>query len=218
MNVCFTALIGDYEELKRPKIISEGWTYICFTDQPITSDVWQINQVILNKHPAQLMARYIKIMEFVDWEKSIWVDASFQIDTDLNGFWNKYFKGGLCAAKHPIRNDVYSECLDCISSQRGDREQISAQMREYKSLGIPANGGLIQSGILLRENTPEVIELCENWYSELSTRSIRDQIAFAKVSLNSPIVHTYTWDYRARHDFLYFHHFARRGGKHIPLK
>lgn len=221
MKVCYTALFSDYEELKTPKVITEGWKYICYTDQDLKSDVWEIRHVRLKDRvttmPSQLEARFYKIIMFQQWEQSIWVDASFQIDTDLNKWWADHFKGGLCAASHPLRNDVYAECLDCIIAQRGDKKQVQDQMEEYKSLGIPANNGLIQSGILLRENSPEVIELCKNWWEEVRTHSTRDQIAFAKVSLNSKIVHTYQWDYRQRKDFNYFHHYARRGGPHIPM-
>jgi hypothetical protein len=87
---------------------------------------------------------------------------------------------------------------------------VQAQSEEYKRLGVPAKNGVIQSGLLMRENKPEVIELCEEWWKELSTHSIRDQIAFAKVSVNSPVVHTYNFDYRRERDFIYRHHFHRR--------
>ena len=156
-------------------------------------------------------------MEWVDFEHSIWIDSSFVIDTDLNEWWQKYFKGGLCAASHPLRNCVYNECLDCIIAQRGNKEQVQAQMAEYRTLKIPANNGLIQSGILLRENSDEVIKLCEAWWKELSTHSIRDQIAFCKVSLGCDFVHQYRWDYRQGKDFVYHHHYQRRGGKHVKM-
>lgn len=217
MRICYTALFSHYEELKPPLVITPGWHYVAYTDQPIKSAIWEIRHVELNGFAPQLLARWYKIMEWVDWKESLWVDASFQINTDLNLWWEKYFKGGLCAAAHPLRNCVYAECLDCIIAQRGDKLQVQNQMAEYKALNIPANNGIIQSGILLRENTPEVIALCERWYEELRTRSIRDQIAFAKVSMGCDFVHQYQWDYRQGKDFVYHHHYNRRGGAHIKM-
>lgn len=218
MKVCYSALFGDYEELKEPKVITSGWQYILFTDQPVTSGVWEIRQVTgVKEFGAQLLARYYKIMEWLDWEQSIWIDSSFVIDTDLNDWWARYFKGGLCAASHPLRSCVYEECLDCIISQRGDKVQVQKQMAEYKLLKVPAKNGLIQSGILLRENTPEVIELCERWWKELESHSTRDQIAFCKVSVGCDFVHQYPWDYRQRKDFLYHKHYANRGGANIKM-
>jgi hypothetical protein len=211
MKVCYTALFGNYENLKEPIFTTPGWKYICYTDQDLSSNVWEIKKVSLNGFNPQLLARYFKIMEWVDWEQSIWIDASFVIATDLNLWWEKHFKGGLTVPAHPLRNCVYVECLDCIISKRGNKEQVQAQMAEYRTLQIPERNGIIQSGLLMRENTPEVIKLCEAWYREVSTHSVRDQIAFAKVSIPfKEIVHLYNWDYRQERDFIYKKHYHLR--------
>lgn len=209
MNICYTALFGNYEELKEPRIITEGWQYICYTDQPLTSSVWQIVNVSLTGD-AQKSARYYKIMQWHQWHRSMWIDASFAINTDLNKWWQLNFAKGFSAPRHPLRNCVYIEALDCIFSKRGNIEQIKHQMEEYKKLNIPAKNGIIQSGILMRENTQGVIDLCEQWWHEVDTHSNRDQIAFAKVSINNPYVHTYNFDYRRNNDFIYHHHYNRR--------
>jgi hypothetical protein len=209
MKVIYTALFSNYEELKEPRVITPGWKYIIYTDQDLTSNIWEIRKVELTDTP-QRMARFYKLTKWTEWEQSIWIDASFIIDTDLNVWWAKHFDKGFSAPKHPLRNCVFVEALDCIISKRGNKEEVQAQMEEYKKIGIPAKNGVIQSGLLMRENKPEVIELCQNWWEELKVRSIRDQISFAKVSLNSPVVHTYVWDYRRERDFIYRHHYNRR--------
>jgi hypothetical protein len=209
MKVIYTALFSNYEELKEPRVITPGWKYICYTDQDLKSDTWNIVKVDVTGDP-QKQARYYKLTQWTKWEQSIWIDASFIIDTDLNLWWQKHFDKGFSAPKHPLRNCVYIEALDCIISKRGNKEEVKAQSEEYKRLGVPAKNGVIQSGLLMRENKPEVIELCEEWWKELSTHSIRDQIAFAKVSVNSPVVHTYNFDYRRERDFIYRHHYCRR--------
>lgn len=210
-KVCYSCLFGSYEEIKEPKVITPNWSYKLFTNQPVTSDVWEIIKVdIENKNP-QLLAREYKLTKFKEWEQSIYIDASFIIDADLNAWWTKYFTRGLCAPKHPLRNDVYEEGLDCIIAYRGNPDQIRAQIAEYEKIPIPKHNGLISSGILMRENSAEVIELCNRWYEEVRTHSIRDQIAFCKVSMGCDFVHTYNWDYRREKDFLYRKHFANRG-------
>ncbi len=210
MNICYTALFGNYEELKPVKTVTLGWKYICYTDQPLTSDVWEIVQVDLNGEDPQRVARWYKIMHWVDWERSIWIDASFIIDTDLNEWWSRYFAKGFSVPAHPLRNCWYVECLDCIISGRGNKEQVQSQLAEYEAAGLPRNNGVIQSGLLMRENTQEVINLCERWYLELSKRSLRDQIAFCRVSLGSEVVNMYQFDYRMEKDFIYKKHFRNR--------
>lgn len=216
-KVIYTALFSQYEELKEPRIITPGWKYICYTDQPLISKTWEIVKVDLNGTNPQLLARYYKIMEWVDWEKSIWVDASFVIDTNLDDWWSTYFKAGLSAPRHPWRQCVYEEILACIIGLRGDKAKIQEQDKQYKAEGVPKNQGIIASGLLMRENTERVIELCEAWWKELVKHSIRDQVAFAKVSLNfKDVLHTYDWDYRKEKDFIYMHHYQQRYGNRMP--
>jgi len=206
-RVVYTALFGDYEELKTPTVITAGWRYICYTDQPLASDVWEIiHTPVPEGIDPQRYARWFKIMHWVDWECSIWVDASFRIDTDLNEWWVKRALSSFNAAKHPLRSDFFEECMDCIVSKRGDRVEVDAQMNEYLAAGVPRYNGVIQSGILLRVNTPECIALCEAWWAEMQGRSARDQIAFCKVSAGIKFIYTYLWDYRIAKEFVYFKH------------
>jgi hypothetical protein len=110
-KVCFTALFSNYEELKTPAIIPDNFDFVCFTDQNITSKVWKIIKMEPDL-PAQRMARKIKILPHVylpDYEYTFWLDASFQINGNLNDFWNAHFKSPLTAPAHPIRNCVYRE-------------------------------------------------------------------------------------------------------------
>ena len=45
-NCIYTAIIGDYDNLYTPKIVTEGWDYICFTDnKKLKSDFWTIKYV-----------------------------------------------------------------------------------------------------------------------------------------------------------------------------
>lgn len=209
-KVIYSALFGNYEEIKQPKIITPGWTYLLYTDQDIKSNIWDV--IKLGEPEDKTMAsRLIKIKGFSNWKQSIWIDASFIINTDLNQWWERHFKKGFSAAKHPLRNCVYQEGMDCILSKRGNRLDIERQLNVYKSEKVPNKSGIITSGLLMRENTPDVIELCEKWWEEVEKYSSRDQIGFGKVFINSECVHTYDWDYRREKDFIYMFHYNRRG-------
>lgn len=209
MKICYTALFGNYEDLKEPTVITPGWLYICFTDQPIVSKVWEVvhRDVFIG---ARRTARWFKIMGWIDWQYSMWVDASFQINVDLNTWWDEHFKPPFSCAAHPLRNDIYDECRSCVASNRGEALLIEQQNIRYRAMSFPTNKGIIQSGIMLRENTPENIALHEAWWKELDSNSTRDQIAFAFVSLNSDIVNTYKWDYSQSKEFKYIKHYHLR--------
>src|SRR5690242_15890300 len=125
-KVCYTALIGNYEELKTPTVISKGFDFVCFTDQDIKSDVWEIRKISPGSDP-QRRAREIKLLPHVflpEYEFTFWLDAAFQINIDLNIFWDKVFRTPLTAPMHPIRNCVYREIQSCLVNRRGDANEI----------------------------------------------------------------------------------------------
>jgi len=206
-KVCYTAVFSDYEELKEPSIITPGWDYICFTDQPLKSDVWQIRKMDCIDTP-QRTARWVKIMGWIDWEFSMWIDASFQINNDLNDWWAQRFITPFSCAKHPLRSDIYHEIRSCLVNNRADNGKVIAQEHRYKQLNVKQHNGIITSGILLRENTPENITLHEAWWKELSEQSVRDQLSFAYVvwAMGITFVNTYQWDYSQSKEFKYIKH------------
>ena len=208
-KTCYTALFGNYEELKEPTVVTPGWDYVCFTDQPLKSDVWKIRYTDVIGDP-QRMARRMKILGWQEWQYSMWIDASFQINKDLNDWWAERFVSPFSCAKHPLRSDVYHEARTCIVNRRGDAEQIHNQITRYAELKVPSNNGIITSGILLRENTPENIELHDRWWDEVSRHSVRDQLAFAYVSQGVDFIHTYKWDYSQSKEFKYHKHYNQR--------
>lgn len=159
----------------------------------------------------QRTARWVKIMGWIDWQYSMWVDASFEIRIDLNVWWAQRFVSPFSAAKHPLRSDIYAECRSCVVNNRGDNGKVLLQELRYKQMNFPQHTGIITSGILLRENTPECIKLHEAWWKELSEQSVRDQLSFAFVSYLSPLVHVYDWDYAGHQkDFIYKKHYQFR--------
>lgn len=213
MKVIYTAIFGNYEELKEPTVISEGWRYVCFTDQPLKSKIWEVIPAGIMDVGAQRTARYYKICfhKFIDAEYSIWVDGSFIINCDLNKWWEDRFTPPFSCAKHPARHCVYHEGRSCLLNKRGDPKQLLNQISKYKNLKVPPRGGIITSGILLRQRTPEVMAFCEAWYKELSEQSVRDQMAFAFVEHQTGFrVNTYKWDYTFSKEFIYKKHFKLR--------
>jgi hypothetical protein len=189
-----------------------GFDFVCFTDQNITSKTWEIIKVE-PELPAQRMARKIKILPHFylpNAQYTFWLDASFQINCDLNDFWNKHFKSPLTAPAHPIRNCVYREIESCIANKRGDEDQLRRQSEIYKAQKVPNFGyNIITSGVLMREKTLGCTRMCEEWWEELSQHSARDQVAFAKIS-RGWLYHTFKWDYTNNRDLKYIHHYKFR--------
>jgi hypothetical protein len=205
LKTVYTAIFGEYENLKEPLVVTPGWKYICFTDQPFKSKVWEIRKVRVDINP-QLLARQYKILfyNFIDSFESIWVDGSFTININLDDWWDKHFQQEITCIKHPIRDCFYEEALICIKNRRGDPKKISIQAASYLGI-VPEHNGLIQSGILMRQKTDIVCQLCIEWYKEIELHSLRDQLSFAKIAMNYTINYI-TWDYRCSPEFRFTGH------------
>lgn len=215
MKIIYTAIFGDYEELKDPLVVTNGWRYICYTDRPLVSKVWEVIRCKPDDD-ATRQCRYIKILagpqgRMNDYGvKTIWVDGSFTINCDLNDFWEKNFVSPFTVVQHPMRNCVYSEFTACIDNKRADYKSLYDQRLMFLKNKVPVNNGVIQSGILLRENTEEVREFCDLWWEQIKY-STRDQIGFAwaewKLGKKWPRIEM---DYRRSQDFIFKTHYHRR--------
>lgn len=203
----YTAIFSPYEKLKEPRIVSKGWKYICYTDQPIKSKVWEVRQVIRRHECPRREARMYKALfyQYVDTEFSLWIDGSFQINCNLHDLWKRLYKGPFTAPQHPSRNCVYEEIRSAVSAGRGGCELIYEQGEHYRSLGIPPKNGIITSGVLLRQKVAPVMALCEAWWNETNKWSLRDQVSFANVS-RGVLFHTVKWEYNKSRELIYIKH------------
>jgi hypothetical protein len=207
MKTIYTAIIGPYDTLKEPAVVTPGWKYICFTDQDLTSNIWEIRKIkCYFQGSRRFSARSIKILfhKHVDTLDSMWIDGSFLINCNLDDWWNEHFQKEMTCINHPIRNCIYAEAKACINLKRGDPVDILKQVNAYTN-EIPEANGLIQSGILMRRMTPDVINLCEKWHEEVKIYSERDQISFAKAVIGHDI-HYINWNYQTGQEFIYTKH------------
>lgn len=211
MPTIYTAIFAGYDNLKEPTVITPGWRYICYSDRPISSKTWE-NRIVPASFGPTRTARFLKLMphEHIKDERSIWIDGTFRINCNLDKFWNDRFKPPITFLFHPLRNCFYREARACIKNRRDTTNEIRRQAEDYRQLGLPANNGMIASGIILRERTPEVIKFCQRWWEELQKYSKRDQLAFARVAWEMPIYNVTRYDYRKGPDFIYKQHNFRR--------
>jgi len=218
-KICYTCLLGPYEDLKDPTVPSPGWTFICFTDQPVQSSTWNIIQIPGGDNPQRLcrdikinFMKWLQPLAPADWTgECLWLDASFQINIPLDAMW-RTFVAPLTAPRHPLRHCVFTEINNCLVSRRGEANLLIKQMEAYRQQGLRQNAdNIISSGLLMRNK--EALPLCEAWWAELEQWSTRDQVAFAKVVDSGQFkYHKIMWDYSQSREIKYFKHFKYRQG------
>lgn len=207
-KVIYTAIFGTNDELKEPMAITPGWDYICFTDQDLKSNVWQIRKMVLRTDGPARTARHVKINfhKYIEADFSIWIDASYIINCNLDEWWKRFIPPFTCI-KHPDRDCFYQEADAVISHGRDIVDNVTPQVQYYKALGLPEHNGLIASGILMRSHTKEVANFCETWWDELCKYSIRDQLSWPLVDWMVPgVCHKISWHYPTGLEFIYIPH------------
>jgi len=175
----YTILLGKYDNLKTP-VVADGWDYICYTDQKIKSDVWEIRPFNGNKLDIKrLKLLGIKELHEEGYSDTIYIDASFEITSDINSI---PFDGTIITGKHPDRNCIYEEFRACSERNKDDISVMQSQIDKYKKDGYPLNNGMTSSGFIYRRYTDETVEFMEKWFDEIKNGSIRDQLSFNYVA------------------------------------
>ncbi len=198
----YSAIIGNYDDIKDPEYVNPNLDYILFTDNPnATSDVWQI-RLIEDKEGLDnvRLARKIKIMghEYLkEYDYSIWVDGKFKIIGDLQAYVQEFNEQEpvLCY-NHFVHDCIYLEKEACISKQKDNVELMERQVQRYRDEGYPEHNGLVESGIMVRELHDErVIQVMETWWSEVLNGSRRDQLSFNYACWKNDFVYDSTYLY-----------------------
>lgn len=181
MKLCFTAIIGDYDRLKEPQVITPGWEYVCFTDQKIISKNWKIQRASSFEIATIKTAREIKIKQpdyYMDCEESIWFDASFLIRGDLNKLIRPAVDFDGMVLRHPHRSSLLQESMAVTQLGKDRDETVKAQMQKYKDEGFEQTTPLVATGILYRKNNERTQKFSEAWWEEVKNHSHRDQLSF----------------------------------------
>lgn len=163
----------------------EGVEYIAFTNRKdITSDFWTIQ--VLDKasdKSFRMMSRYLKWnptkISLPEHTHSIWLDSQCYFTADPRAITEHYLKGEYHTAihHHTDLKSIYVEGMVTSYVYFNDKPSIvNRQLERYFKEGHPFEYDHFETGVLIRENCKESIELSSDIYKELTNSSIRDQI------------------------------------------
>ncbi len=204
--VVYTVAFGEkYGVIEQPKF--KGVDYICFTDQPKKSKTWKSITIDPKLDDNTRKGRFFKILPhkyLSEYDVSIFIDSNFLIVGDIVELVEKKFKDQMfmCYDHMYITGDerdcLYEEYeyIVKIGSRKGkykdDPEVMRSQIQRYKQEGYPKNHGLVCTGVLVRRhNDPEVISLMEDWWTEITQGSKRDQLSFNYLCWRNNFSYTY---------------------------
>lgn len=185
--VIYTAITGEYDELKDPLYVDENVKYVCFTNNPkLKSNIWEIRYVADSNMDNAHLARHIKINPHLflpEYHTSVWVDGQCQIIDDLREYITEYQSNSpILCFPHFIRECICDEVGACIHLNKGNKQDMIIQVANYLKDGYPLNNGLYETGCIVRaHNDAKVKALMEAWEQEIIQYSIRDQLSFPYV-------------------------------------
>lgn len=186
--VCYTCITGEYDVLKPLSYQNQSIDFICFTDnkninsygwilKDIPNDLHHLSKVkqqrVLKIHPQKYLSEY---------DVSLWVDGNFTINCDIKkDFLTKFdlSKFSLYTNKHPLRDCIYDEEIECIKRKKDILQNTHLQIERYKQEKMPSHIGLVETGLILRNHRdPKCEEVMKLWESEVLKGSHRDQLSF----------------------------------------
>lgn len=181
----FTVLIGDYDDLQDPEVVTAGWDYICITNNPnLKSDQWKIVHVNDPDLDAIRASRKYKICNhLVDskYDVSIYIDANIAIKGNLDAFLSISWKASdkIAILYHPYHTGVVEEFNACLHRNLDNSQTIIDQKNQYFQHGFSDKFPQVNNRLIIRKtNCPHVKTLMDNWFNEVLNHSFRDQLSF----------------------------------------
>lgn len=181
--IVYTAVIGpNTDKLRDPTTVNPGVEYLCYTDQPIKSNIWRIIPIEKDVPDDCRFSRKVKILcqkYAAGAEVSLWLDAAFQLEVDPVSIANQYlWPVDMIALRHPHRDNIVAEAKQVCEFGLAPADQVQAQVARYQQTGFVAQQRTLTStGLCMRRHCERVFEFSRMWWSELEQGCCRDQIS-----------------------------------------
>lgn len=186
-KVIFTCITNGYDTLKDPDVITEGYDYICFTDNlDLKVKVWKLRPIpqeliTIDKTKQQRNIKICPHKYLSEYDMSVWVDGNIKLDFNIENFIKKFIddKHNVFVKRHPQRTCIYQEMTACLNMKKDTAENMKPQIDGYKKEGYPAKCGLAETNFIVRNhNSEDCKKLMECWVNEVNNGSKRDQLSF----------------------------------------
>lgn len=169
-----TAIFGGYDTLKP---LPEGHGFddaVCVTDdRTLAADGWRTTVQVPLTMSGRLAAKSPKCRPdlYTDCDRSLWVDGSFAVH-GVPGPEHEFAQ-----YRHPDRDCLFDEVAHSGPLPKYAGDDLTAQARCYRKLGMPEHWGLWGCGLIVRRHTVRMAELGSAWLSEIHAFGVQDQVS-----------------------------------------
>lgn len=179
MITVYTCITGDKDSLIEDQVKGNA-RFIAYSDIPRSSNTWEIRKAYDRFTDPRRNSRIQKILahQYIDTEYSIYIDGNMKLCVPPEVLIEKHLKDcDMALFKHPNRDCLYDEAIECAKRGLDDVETIIEQAKMYEEDGYAKHKGLCECGILIRRHTPKVEAFNNAWWSEYCRHSRRDQLS-----------------------------------------
>jgi len=163
----YSAIYGGYDLVRdRP-----GVTLFTEADEPLT-------ELPLNR----LRAKWWKVIPHIACpaaDVTVWIDGNMDVRIpDLaERCVAELGDDDMLFIRHPWRDDIYEEAVESLKMSKYRGMPLLEQVRSYRRSGHPKHWGLVHGGLLVRRNTPAVVDFDRTWWHEIVRWSVQDQLS-----------------------------------------
>lgn len=215
--VVYTAIAGNggRDILEDPAEAVPAVDYVCFTDQPFISKVWEIRPFNwIHPKEAVRTAKHPKInphLYFPKHELSLWVDGNITPTPALVEAARNYLLDyDLALHRHPYRTCLYKEAEVVSTFKKDHPKLIDELVKKCRRQLIPEDAGLYECGLLFRRHhAPIVKKAMSMWWQDIKDYTNSDQVSWAAIMWKEKIrAHIIEGNLRYRPDINYRSHDA----------
>lgn len=177
--IVYTTVFGQTDGLHCPSVRGQC-PYVCFTDQDINSDFWEIVKTEKQSNPV-LANRIYKASPPFDSDSWLYQDANFTLKVDPEVI-SANHREDIVNFRHRDRTRISEEAKEIKRLKKARPESIDMQLRDYQANGFDTDENPMQelscNGIVFRRNTKKVREFNALLKYHVIVYSQRDQMAF----------------------------------------
>lgn len=183
----YTALVGNYDEIKQPMAVDNDFDYILFSDdiEPQRVGVWEVKPFGYKNEITTKTSRWPKMHPEVllsEYDASVYIDANIVIKSEAfyYRFRELYEKEVLIASLvHPDWTCVYQEMVHIIYLGWETEQTVLQWGHILRSEGFPKKMGTFENRVIFRRHTDSRVKLVdERWWNCVEQYSRRDQLSF----------------------------------------
>lgn len=196
---------------RRPRFV-RGWRW-----RPFPTETAGMSQ-----HMANRWCKLFPHRVFPDADVSVYLDGNVLVQDDLTPLLREFLASGapIGLFRHSARSTVAEEAAFCLKRGKigqADAAALEAQIAAYRLAGMPDDQPLSENGVIFRRHGPEIDAAMQLWWTELETRTRRDQISLPYV-MHATGLGAHVWDWTYHSGNPYFLKYPHSGKSRPPMR